>query len=322
MKFKKIFLITLLLLTVFTISSVSATNNEGSNDIISIENLQNSNEQITTINLEEDLSENLLNNGKNSEILGLDTEITESTLKSNVEAPLISSPNTEVLGASVPKKAQVKIYAPQVTVKYKTNSYFKISVKDYYGKPAKQVYLNVFIDNGKMYYPKTDNNGIAKINTKNLKIRTYEVEISYYDTDYNYDVRKVSKIIVKKTIPKKTTKKKTTKKKTSAKSIILKVRYSSYPVTKKLKNRDVIATNYEKYSGRQYNPGVYAEVSYGGGLEKAKHTKLIKCIVWFKNANGKIAVKSSSKVYYNWFIKVGLKKGYTPYKAKIWYKTF
>lgn len=79
-------------------------------------------------------------------------------------------------------------------------------------------------------------------------------------------------------------------------------------------------TTYEKYSGRQWGPGVYATVTHGVGLLESKNTKLVKCTVWFKNSAGKVITKSSTKFQSNWFIKVSLQKGYTPYKAQIWYK--
>ncbi|MBR3140912.1 MAG: hypothetical protein IKF11_08630, partial [Methanobrevibacter sp.] len=69
----------------------------------------------------------------------------------------------------------------------------------------------------------------------------------------------------------------------------------------------------------QYNPGVYVQLN-GGGLTDAKHTKLVKAKFYFKNKKtGKIITKTSKKVKYS-TIKVKPIKGYTPYKATVWYK--
>ena len=91
-----------------------------------------------------------------------------------------------------------------------------------------------------------------------------------------------------------------------------------YFPTKKLKNGDYINTMYEtKY--RQYYPGVYVEARLSG-LEYPQHTKLIKAKFYFKNKQtGKIITKTSNKVKYD-TIKVKPIKGYSPYKAKVWYR--
>lgn len=90
-----------------------------------------------------------------------------------------------------------------------------------------------------------------------------------------------------------------------------------FPI-KRLKNGDYINTVYEtKY--RQYDPGVYVELS-SGGLELPKHSKLVKAKFYFKNKKtGKVITKTSNKVKYQ-YIKVKPVKGYSPYKATVWYK--
>lgn len=93
---------------------------------------------------------------------------------------------------------------------------------------------------------------------------------------------------------------------------------TGYFPSKKLKNGDRIYTMYEtKY--RQYSPGVYVEARLSG-LEDPQHTKLIKAKFYFKNKQtGKIITKTSNKLKYD-TIKVKPIKGYSPYKAKVWYR--
>ena len=194
--------------------------------------------------------------------------------------------------------------------KFKTTEKTKkytIKLKDYKGNVIKNVKVTLKV-NGKTYSATTNKNGQAtfKIN-KLTKKGTYTATVKFAgNNNYELSSKKV-KITVTKPI--------------TYKSVKLDVIYSynKFP-KKKLSNGDVIMTTYEKYSGKQWSPGVYATVTHGVGLMEAKNTKLVKCKVWFKNSNGKIITKSSSKFQYNWYIKVGLQKGYTPYKAQIWYK--
>lgn len=220
-------------------------------------------------------------------------------------------------------KLSIKIKAPSLKVKYKSNKYFKVTVKDEDDNPIKYGIVQIKVWTGKKvkkFSLRTNSRGIVKFSTKKLKIGAHKVKIKVKGTRDHYGKTVNSKIIVKKKLS--SAKKTAYKKKSKYKSVILRVVYSNYYVTKKLKNKDVISTSYEKYSGRQAYPGVHAHVD-GGGLVSAKHTKLVKCKVWFKNSYGDVIIKSSNKVLYNGaHIKIGLISGYTPYKAKIWYKTF
>ena len=57
-----------------------------------------------------------------------------------------------------------------------------------------------------------------------------------------------------------------------------------------------------------------------GGLENPKHTRLVKAKFYFKNKKtGKVITKTSKKVKYNEIV-VKPVKGYSPYKAVVWYK--
>ena len=305
MKFKKIILVTLLLLTVLTISSVSATDDNITKDVI---NIPDNNEPVDII---EEPSDIVLNANENKETIELNEKSSE--ISSNDETNIISSQDTEVLGEADTHsykitigtkkvysntkftytakltdngkpvsgvyldfsindasngwtsyraktnsngiatfkidpefegkydvtvevddekydyvyaysyikviqnpKAITKVKAPKVTAKYKANKYFKITVKNYKGKPIKKLKLLLEIKTGKKwktYKVKTNNKGVAKFNTKKLSKGTHKVFI--YNEDVKYIVEKDSKIIIKKPTAKKTTTKKTTTKKKS-----------------------------------------------------------------------------------------------------------
>lgn len=118
-------------------------------------------------------------------------------------------------------KSKTTVKAPKITAKYKQSKYFKITVKDYKGKPVKKLKLTLDIKTGtkwKIYHVKTNNNGVAKFNVKKLKSGTHDVLIYIDDAHTKYDLEKESKIIITKTVKKTTTKKTTTKKKTSYKT--------------------------------------------------------------------------------------------------------
>lgn len=95
-----------------------------------------------------------------------------------------------------PKATAVK--APKVTSKYKQNKYFKVSVKDYKGKPVNNLKLKLKVSTNKKYknyYIKTNSKGIATFNTKKLAVGTHSVNV--YNADGRYEVSKKSKIVIK-----------------------------------------------------------------------------------------------------------------------------
>lgn len=92
------------------------------------------------------------------------------------------------------KKAKTTVNAPKVTNKYKKSQYFKVSVKAY-KKPVKNTLIKIKIDK-KTYKIKTNSKGIAKINTKILKVGKHNVLITSGDS--NYQISKKAKIIIKK----------------------------------------------------------------------------------------------------------------------------
>ncbi len=96
------------------------------------------------------------------------------------------------------------------------------------------------------------------------------------------------------------------------------------PKATKLKNGDAIA-GYVTYAGNmQFEKGTgvtswYVGSGYNGDIEP-HHTKLVKVKFFFKNSKGKVktkTVKGNSA-----HISTNLIKGYTPYKATVWYKTY
>ncbi len=96
------------------------------------------------------------------------------------------------------------------------------------------------------------------------------------------------------------------------------------PKAVKLSNGDAIA-GYVEYSGNmQFDKGVgvtawYLGNGYNGDIEP-HHTKLVKAKFFFKNKKGKVKTKTV-KGNGGGHIRTNLIKGYTPYKATVWYKT-
>ena len=95
------------------------------------------------------------------------------------------------------------------------------------------------------------------------------------------------------------------------------------PKAVKLKNGDAIV-GYVEYSGNmQFNKGTGVVTWFvGNGMNgdlEPHHTKLVKVKFYFKNAKGKVKTKTVQKTSSH--ISTGLIKGYTPYKATVWYKT-
>lgn len=151
--------------------------------------------------------------GKHKVRVGLDDEIMD-------ELDYLPSASSYITVIKNPKSV-TKVKAPKITAKYKTKKYFKITLKNYKGKPIKKFILTLEINTGKKwktYYVKTNSKGVAKFNVKKLKPGKHIVTIYDDDADSEYDIDKSSKIIIKKTkTSKKTTTKKTTPKKKSSK---------------------------------------------------------------------------------------------------------
>ena len=81
-------------------------------------------------------------------------------------------------------KAKTIIKAPKVTAKHKKSKYFKVTIKNKATKKAvKNTYVKVKIDK-KTHKIKTNSKGVAKFNTKKLKIGKHKVVISSGNSNY------------------------------------------------------------------------------------------------------------------------------------------
>lgn len=94
------------------------------------------------------------------------------------------------------------------------------------------------------------------------------------------------------------------------------------PKATKLKNGDAIA-GYVTYTGNsQFDKGTGVTAWYIGsgnnGDMLPHHTKLTKVKFYFKNAKGKIKTKTATGA--GGHIRTDLIKGYTPYKALVYYQ--
>lgn len=149
-------------------------------------------------------------------------------------------------------KIKTKVEADQVAVVYKKNNKFRIEVEDRYDDDIKydNVKLNVKIGT-KTFTAKTNSYGVAKINTKTLKLGTYKVTIT--SADDNYDISKTSKIFVGK-------KYSATLKPTSKKAV--------------LKNKDVVSLKIVNDFDEKDAKIVH---------KKAKSTKILNAKFYFKD---------------------------------------
>ena len=92
------------------------------------------------------------------------------------------------------KKSKATVKAPKVTNKYKKSAYFKVTVKNKATKKAaKKLVLKLKIGK-KTYKVKTNKKGIAKFNTKNLKVGTYKVKITSGNANYKISAKSTIKI--------------------------------------------------------------------------------------------------------------------------------
>ena len=187
-------------------------------------------------------------------------------------------------------------------VKYSTSKKkFQIKFLDSKGKALKNTRVEVKIK-GKIHKLKTNSRGIVKIKSTRFKIGKDKI-VAYNPA--SGETRKIPVFVLEKGMHK------------------INIRIddpTGYYPTKKLKNGDSISTEYESRQGRQNSPGVYIW-AISKGLEGAKHTKLIKAKIFFKNKyTGKVITKTLSKlVDHTTFIQKPV-KGYSPYKATVWYR--
>lgn len=97
-------------------------------------------------------------------------------------------------------KAKTTVKAPKVTTKVKKSKYFKVTVKNKAtNKVVKSIKVKVKVYTGKKsktYTLKTTSKGVAKLNTKSLKVGSHKVVISSGDAKYAISAK--STIVIKK----------------------------------------------------------------------------------------------------------------------------
>jgi hypothetical protein len=194
------------------------------------------------------------------------------------------------------------IKAKTVT-KYTTQKSKKFSVKflNTKGKALASKKITFKIK-GKTYKTWTDSKGMAKIKINDVKTGCHRIVAI---NPASKEKRTVYAYIFKKG---------------EVKSAFVKIKKSNVFGNKRLKTRDMAQTAYEWRKNRQFDPGVYAWLTHpNGGLEAALHSKIVKAKFYFKDSYGKVVTKTSSYVAYD-TIKVNDIHGFTPYKAKIWYR--
>ena len=131
----------------------------------------------------------------------------EATSNSTVTLSDVSQPkiaDSDVINQTtdenvVKPKIKTKVQADEKAVKYKKDFFFKIKVCDKNKTLLKNVKLKVKVKSGnsvKFFNIKTNSKGIAKFNTKGLKIGKHKVTIT--SVDENYTISKTSKIFVGK----------------------------------------------------------------------------------------------------------------------------
>ena len=95
-------------------------------------------------------------------------------------------------------KAKTIVKAPKVTAKFKKSKYFKVTVKNKATQKAlSNVKVKIKVYTGKKYMTKTvktNSKGIAKLNTKFLKVGSHRVVISSANGNYKISAKSIIKI--------------------------------------------------------------------------------------------------------------------------------
>jgi len=240
---------------------------------------------------------------ENSTIVGEQDQIQENEVPGGVTQNTDQNDTKPVADTqpAVVKKPTRKIDtdadADDVVVEYKKNNYLKVKVKndDTY-RPIKNLKLKVKVftkSKSKTYTIKTDSKGIAKFNTKNLKLGDHKVVIT--SADDKYKVYEKANIFVGK-----------------------KYTATLKPNSKlKLKNKDVIRV-YTRYDEDDKE----IRVSFKG---VAKKSNILKAEFYFKNKyTGKIIKKVEYSDFDNgrWqYPDEEYSYRFTPVKVKITYVT-
>lgn len=200
-----------------------------------------------------------------------------------------SAPTTTSSATKQVKKIDADVDADDKVVVYKKNSYFKVKVKDDdTSKPLKKFNIKLKIytkSKSKTYTIKTNSKGIAKFNTKNLKLGDHKVVITSAESSSKF--KETAHIFVGK--------KHTTTLKPGA--------------SKKLRNKDVLRVKIKNDDDEKE-----IKVCFNG---KAKKTNVMKAVFYLKNkATGKIVKKVDysdfddgkweypDKDYSNWYVAI------------------
>ena len=291
MNFKKIILITLFLLSVLTISAVSASEDVMADNVTSVDDSQDVVEQSDDVasNQDELASDN------DGDLVGDGESGNATSANATEEDPGAHDDFSYPLGSH--------IFPPSVQVKYKSSQYFQVFVYDSEGDWISNHKITIKVWTGKTakkYTIKTNNQGVARFNTKNLKLGTHKVKILCPAGSYFKQSKEVSKIVVKKKI--------------SVYKKIIKIKDSSRGVTKSLKYGDRLESRIVK----AYKRLEIKTENAGDGV----HFKIQKVKFFFKNnKTGKIKTVKVYKSKCNerrCLAQTKLLKGYTPYKAKVW----
>lgn len=171
-------------------------------------------------------------------------------------------------------------------VKYKSD--YKLQILEILtNNPIKNVKVNLKVKNDdkyKKYTLKTDKKGFIKFNTKNLKLGYHEVTIS--SNSNKYSIFYENKIFVGE---------------------LKKPIYLEKGNSFNFENGDSISTSYKKNKFYVFNN------NRGTG----NHI-VVKAKVFFKNNKNNNLITTKT-VKHNHFIKIDSVKGYTPFKAQVWY---
>lgn len=287
---KKILIIlSVLALTFLFVGAVSAADNT-TKDTVKIKEKENTNEKTISETQIQSTNNNAISNTKKEDESKVNSIQTENTNKQH--------------------KHKVLINAPAKNFKYKSNSHFKISLKDSNThNPIKNKKVKIKISFGKTakskYYT-TNSQGLISLNTKNLKIGVYKVTISIPKSKDTYATSKNTKIIITQYY---------------TKTVKLQIARTTPEIRPcKLKTGVLLCAYYAPDNSGQFNRGIYIGTQFFG-YKTVDNTKLLRAQITFKG-NG----KTISKVYKKTsicgcnFCTISIPRGYTPIKAEVWYK--
>ena len=283
-------LLTVVALTFLFVGAVSAADNTAV-DTVKIKEKQNTQELV---------------NVKQTQAADMDNAV--STVKKDQS-------NLKYVNAYTKKqyKHKVLINAPSKTFKYKSNSHFKISIKDSTTHdPLINQKVKFTLSIGKLSkskYYNTNSKGEISLNTKNLKIGVYKARISISDSKNYYGAIKNANIVISKnpiyaiTVPFDD--------------------LADSPIhTHKLQTGQKLVAFYTAKDG-QYDKGIYIGTLLSPTQGEHSNTRLLKAYVFFDSpSTGRVITKIYTQTDSSHANMKPIKmiKGYIPTKVKVWYK--